>query len=527
MKNKGDVTRELMRVPILLSNGCDVELVGHVLEKEMIEFVVCPSLSELLEQIVETCGLFILGDEVLSEIGIDRLMKTLDEQPEWSDLPAIIFLGRYPRWKALNLIAARRSMNLIQRPVKKSMFNIMVRTALELRHRQYQIRDLLLELRQKNEKLGRRTILLQQLALELTRSEERERSRIARILHDDLQQILVSAKIQTGMVKDSLNGETGGSVHTLSETISRGIDISRSLSHELNPSFLYGSDLGAVLKKIAAKMAENYGLSITTAIEIETGNVTECIKIFVCRTVQELLLNCVKHSGSDRVSLEITGRDNFLIINATDYGVGFDTEKLKIRGGREGGFGLFSIQERVEALGGSFHVESSPSNGSRFVLNVPDKTEDSENEKGVGYSDMLNIAFVDNDLEKKGDKKSVVKVMIADDHSVMRQGLASLLQNQPDILVIGEAADGEQAVELALKLRPDVVLMDVSMPVLNGMEATRRLNIEAPEIAVIALSMHISDEVRMKMMEAGARDYLLKDRPASELLSAIRRFAHS
>jgi signal transduction histidine kinase len=235
MKNQGDITRELRRVPILLPTEHDAELAGHVLEKMMIDFVVCPFLSDLLEQIVEGCGLFILGDEVLSEIGIGRLMKTLDEQPEWSDLPAIIFLGRYPRWKTLNLIAARQSINLIQRPVKKKMLIIMVRTALEVRRRQYQIRDLLLELRKTNEKLGRRTILLQQLSLELTRSEERERCRIARILHDDLQQILVSAKIQTGMLKHSLNEETGGSVHTLSDTISRGIDISRSLSHELNP----------------------------------------------------------------------------------------------------------------------------------------------------------------------------------------------------------------------------------------------------------------------------------------------------
>jgi DNA-binding NarL/FixJ family response regulator len=93
--------------------------------------------------------------------------------------------------------------------------------------------------------------------------------------------------------------------------------------------------------------------------------------------------------------------------------------------------------------------------------------------------------------------------------------------------VVAEAPNGKLAVELALKLRPDVVLMDVSMPVMNGVEATRRIKNEAPEIAVIGLSMHSSEEARTSMKKAGARDYLLKDRPAPELLSAIKRFAHS
>lgn len=91
-------------------------------------------------------------------------------------------------------------------------------------------------------------------------------------------------------------------------------------------------------------MGENYGMRIETAIEFETSQVTEGIKIFVCQSVQELLFNCLKHAGSDRVSLKIQGRDNFLTVTVTDHGVGFDPEKLKMRGGKEGGFGLFSIQ---------------------------------------------------------------------------------------------------------------------------------------------------------------------------------------
>jgi signal transduction histidine kinase/ActR/RegA family two-component response regulator len=527
MKSRGDIADKKMRIPILLPTGRDAALVGGILEQKMIDFVICSSFNDLLEQIVDGCGPFILGDEAISEAELGRLLQALDQQPEWSDLPGLIFMGRYPRWKALTLIAARRSLNLIQRPVKKSMLIIMVRTALEVRWRQYQIRDLLQDLRLTNEKLGQRTHLLQQLALDLSNSEEKERRRIARILHDDLQQILVAAKIQAGMLMDSLSGEVAGSVHTLYDTISSAIDTSRSLSHELNPSFLYGNDLAGISKKMVDKMAANYGLNIKTNIKVKNGNVDENLKNFICRTIQELLLNCAKYSKSDHVFLEIIDRDNFLTIIMADNGVGFDPKKLKIRGGNDGGFGLFSIQERIEALGGSFEVESSPNKGSRFVLNFPVTPKDSDKETRVNFSDMLDIAFLNDESEEEIEKNTAIRVIIADDHAVMRQGLASLLQNQPDILVAGEASNGEQAVELALKLRPDVILMDVSMPVLSGMEATRRINLKAPEIVVIGLSMHASEEVRKSMIDAGARGYLLKDRPASELLSAIKKFAHS
>jgi signal transduction histidine kinase/CheY-like chemotaxis protein len=528
MKDQDNDTCSPLHVPILLPPGRDTEVVSNLLDKEMIDFNICSSMKDLLNQISKGCGSFILGDEALSTSDLSSMFQILDQQPEWSDLPAIIFLERYRKWKSLNPIAKRRSLYLIQRPVKKMMVVVMVRTALQVRRRQYKTRDLLRDLRQANEKLNQRTHLLQQLALDLTNSEEKERLRIARILHDDLQQILVSAKIQAGMLTDYR--EKTGNIHTLYDTISRAIDSSRSLSHELNPAFLYGSDLGVILTKIADKMAEDYGLNIETNIRTETAKVAEGLKIFIFRTVQELLLNCAKHSRSDRVLLELIGRDNLLILTATDYGVGFDpVKKLKVCNGKKKGFGLFSIKERTEALGGSFQIESSPNNGSRFVLNVPvgaessiHETESSIHEKGVEFSDMLNIAYL-NDSEQEVEKKTAIRVIIADDHAIMRQGLASLLQNQPDILVAGQASDGAEAVELTLKLRPDVVLMDVSMPLLNGMEATRRIISEAPEVAVIGLSMHASEEVRQTMLEAGACEYLLKDRPASELLSAIKR----
>ena len=115
-----------------------------------------------------------------------------------------------------------------------------------------------------------------------------------------------------------------------------------------------------------------------------------------------------------------------------------------------------------------------------------------------------------------------ISVLIADDHPVLRHGLSKLLEEQPDIQVVGEAGDGQTVIELARKLKPDVVLMDVSLPVVNGCEATRQILFEFPNIRVIGLSMHEEAEMAASMCSAGAVAYLTKGGPIEPLIAAIR-----
>jgi DNA-binding NarL/FixJ family response regulator len=113
-------------------------------------------------------------------------------------------------------------------------------------------------------------------------------------------------------------------------------------------------------------------------------------------------------------------------------------------------------------------------------------------------------------------------VLLADDHEIVRQGLVSLLEEEHTVEVIGEAANGHEAVELAARLRPDVVIMDVAMPVMGGEEATRRIKQDRPETRIISLSMFEEPEVRERMRQAGAESHVLKTAPAEELLAAVR-----
>jgi two-component system response regulator NreC len=115
-----------------------------------------------------------------------------------------------------------------------------------------------------------------------------------------------------------------------------------------------------------------------------------------------------------------------------------------------------------------------------------------------------------------------IAVLIADDHTIVRSGVRMLLEAEPDIKVVGEALNGLEAIELAESLRPDVVLMDITMPVMDGLEATSQIKTRFPQINVLVLTMHRSDDYFFEMLKAGASGYILKGAKTSELINAVR-----
>ena len=118
-----------------------------------------------------------------------------------------------------------------------------------------------------------------------------------------------------------------------------------------------------------------------------------------------------------------------------------------------------------------------------------------------------------------------IRILLADDHAVVRKGFRMILAAQPDMEIVGEAGNGKECVTMAEQLSPDMVVMDVAMPELNGIEATRRLAASSPHIRVLALSMHKDSVYVREILRAGARGYLLKDSSDTELLAAVRAVA--
>jgi DNA-binding NarL/FixJ family response regulator len=115
-----------------------------------------------------------------------------------------------------------------------------------------------------------------------------------------------------------------------------------------------------------------------------------------------------------------------------------------------------------------------------------------------------------------------IRILLADDHVILRQGTAELLRKEADIEVVGEADDGQQAIDLAMRLRPDIIVMDVRMPVLSGVEATRRIREAMPKVQVLVLTAYDDDQYIFSLLQAGASGYLLKTAPVNELVKAIR-----
>jgi DNA-binding NarL/FixJ family response regulator len=117
---------------------------------------------------------------------------------------------------------------------------------------------------------------------------------------------------------------------------------------------------------------------------------------------------------------------------------------------------------------------------------------------------------------------NAIRIVLADDHTVVRKGLRLLLESQPGLTVIADAANGREAVALAEEHRPDVVVMDVAMPILNGIEAARQISAKRPQTAIVFLSMHSDESYVLRALKAGARAYLLKDSAEHDLITAVR-----
>ncbi len=118
-----------------------------------------------------------------------------------------------------------------------------------------------------------------------------------------------------------------------------------------------------------------------------------------------------------------------------------------------------------------------------------------------------------------------MRILLADDHTIVRNGLRVLLERQPDFEIVGEAGNGREAIELAQQQSPDVILMDVAMPIMNGIEAAARITAAQPKTAIVILSMHSDESYILRALKGGARGYLLKDSAESDLIQAVRAVA--
>ena len=376
------------------------------------------------------------------------------------------------------------------------------------------------EIRRQADRLSQRTAQLSALANQLTDAEHRERRRLAQILHDHLQQLLVAAKMRVSTVSPLAPEEIRGELQSVDKLLDESIATSRSLTVELSPPILHDGGLRKALEWLARRFEQNHALAVHISGRGDVPPLPEHMRSFLYQAARELLFNIVKHAGVSEAWLTIEATRQTLRLTVEDRGSGFrDNSGDRPRGAMEH-FGLFSIRERLVFLNGTLDVDSVPDRGTRITMAVPVEPTDVTIPEAVCAAPAVAAAAPPpNGRIRNG---SAIRVLLVDDHEMLRKGLVNLLQAHSDISVIGEAADGEQAVELAGKLMPDVIVMDLAMPRMNGIEATQRIMATYSGIQVIGLSMHDASEMARAVCDAGAVSYLNKAGPPDQLVAAIR-----
>jgi CheY-like chemotaxis protein len=388
----------------------------------------------------------------------------------------------------------------------------------ERKHAEEQFREL-------NEALERRAAQLQALASELTMAEQRERRRLAQVLHDHLQQLLYAARLNVGMLRRRTDeNDLQRAIQQIDQLLDQAIAESRSLTTELSPPVLYDGGLAVALEWLGRQMEEKHGLHVGLDVDSAVEPANEETSVLLFEAVRELLFNVVKHAEVQSAEVRMTSSlDHRVQISVNDQGVGFDPARLAKENASAMGFGLFSIRERLELAGGSVHVETAPTHGTQVTIVGPPRPvlAPTDGAQG-GPAETSPAAFVSPQLHPLPAGQGKIRVLLADDHALLREGLRSLLGEEADIELVGEAPDGRVAVDLALHTKPDVILMDVTMPRLDGIEATRRIIAALPHVRVIGLSMHEEEDMAAAMYEAGASAYLSKGGPSESLLATIR-----
>jgi PAS domain S-box-containing protein len=356
---------------------------------------------------------------------------------------------------------------------------------------------------------------LRSLLFELNKTEQKERQRVAAELHDSLAQLLTAGRINLESSIQQIKGVPPPGLQSVVEIIAEATRTTRNLMAELStPPVLESEDLVATIGWVIEKMSEE-GLVIDYIHDEPHIPLNRDLLTLIYQAVRELLLNVCKHAGVSDATVHIHRSAESLVIEVADEGRGFfPTDAMRVPGS-DSGFGLLNIQERLRWLRGSLELDSSPGHGTLARITLPLQ------EESRTFEEALEAAAPAIDLERPRSEAGRPAVLLVDDHRMVREGFRSVIEAKSDIRVVGEASDGLEALEKARELHPDVVVMDINMPRMNGLEATRRILQEMPDTLVIGLSLHGHEEMAESIRKAGGAAYVSKEEAFNKLCDTI------
>lgn len=346
-----------------------------------------------------------------------------------------------------------------------------------------------------------------------------ERNRLAREIHDTLAQSLTVMIIQLENAGRLIGHETEtarAELESAREVARHSLDEARRSVWDLHPVQEGSKSLTEEIRLEVGRAIEE-GIHASIQVEgIEPEAMDARNKLAALRITQEALSNVRRHSKAKTAAVRISYGASGVELLISDDGTGFESSQTQgMLSPTGGGFGLTSTHERGRLAGGHIGIHSEPGKGTQIAARIPYQPSGEEPSHLQG---TLTIA----DPSKGKESSSPIRILVVDDQEVVRRGIRSMLEQSDDLVVVGEAGDGEEALERVRTLAPDVVLLDVQMPNLDGVETTRRLREAGLTAQVILLSVYAKDEYIFDGLRAGARGYILKDTAAEDLSRAIR-----
>ena len=341
----------------------------------------------------------------------------------------------------------------------------------------------------------------------------RERGRIAREIHDTLAQGFVGISVQLELVARLLAGSREAAPKPGLEPAFEQLDQARALVRasladartsiwdlrsEAAGSPDQPDDLPSRLSRSCTRIAGGSSAKVYLQVKGTYRPVAPKIEEELLRIGQEAVANAVRHAAATRIDVQLIYEAARVSLRVEDDGRGF--EPRPARAERKVIIGIRGMQERAGEIDAALVLESSARRGHA----------------GLGRG------AVGDEEEKVGSMSDPIRIMIVEDHAVVRQGLAALLRTVPDFSIVAEAADGRESIELFRLHQPDITLMDLRLPQMNGVEAITSIRKDFPQARIIVLTTFDGDEDIYRALQAGAQGYLLKGMTGEELMDAIR-----
>lgn len=392
----------------------------------------------------------------------------------------------------------------------------------------------LTELVEANEALRSNEESLRQLSARLLKLQDEERRHIARDLHDITGQKLAAQSMALAKVLRKAAGLDQESQRLLVECVTLSNQVSdeiRTLSYLLHPPLLDELGLSSAVRWYAEGYERRTGIKVEVEIPLDFGRLSPDVEVALFRVMQESLSNVQRYSESPRAYVRLKRLSSDEIqVQIGDFGKGMHPATLNTSTHIAAplGVGIQGMRERMRQLGGKLEITSRLKHGTLVTATLPMvHPQANPSAESITNTTVESATNRGTDTPAPGRDTPRKQILIADDHEMLRRGIRNALEDRQDWQICGEAVDGQEAVNKVNTLRPDLVILDINMPVLNGLAAVRQILRNRPQTKIVIFTVHDSEQTIKEIQAAGAHAYVSKNDASDALLRVVEDLLES